>query len=273
VPPSAYANGAGLPQFFKINGKAPTVNPLQFYGITAQSFLIPQDIAPEKYLVNQPIHFEIETSPLLTVIPEPLLKKTTYTWNFGDGTKAEGLINTHTYTQMGSYILTIIFNVYTDDNQPPTQFIDSFLLHIVPNKNFSDFPQAVIQVNGKPANTDPKYNLVKLDFQKPVTFDASLSKSQSGKITAYFWNFGDGQSSTAIQQTHTYGTRDFAAVVLRVKDSNGFISDSFVGIRESTETTQNPSTSIKLNNITTYLLAIAGIVCMSIGVFYLLTKH
>jgi PKD repeat protein len=232
------ANGAGLPQFFRVNGKFPTTNPLQMYGITAQSFVIPQDIVEEKYVVNEPIAFTIDTEPLRTIIPDELLKNTTYTWDFGDGIKGEGKENTHTYTKMGSYILILTINIYSKDSQTPTQFIDSFLLTIVPYKEYTDLPTAVVTLNGKPANIDPRYNLIHVNVATPLLFDATSSKSPGATINAYFWNFGDGQTSAQAKTTHTFVNKDFYAVVLRVKDSNGFIADAFVGLKNKNSMSQ-----------------------------------
>jgi PKD repeat protein len=233
-PVSAYANGAGLPAFFKINGTLAVSNPLQQFGITASSFLIPQDLAPENYILKEPIQFEIDQTPLQSVIPPELLKKTTYTWDFGDGIKAEGLHNTHTYNKIGSYILILTINIYEEGATNPTKFVDSFLINVIPHKEYKDLPKSVILLNNKQIN-GTKNTFEDLNFSNQVTLDASQSKSSS-KITQYLWNLGDGQTSTQPIVTHKYKKDTyFQTVVLRVKDSNGFISDTFVGIRNNSE--------------------------------------
>jgi len=230
-PSTAHANGAGLPAFFSINGKLANSNPLQTFGITASSFLIPQDLAQENYVVDKPIDFSIDETPLEQVIPKQLLKNTKFTWEYGDGTKAEGLQNTHVYTKTGSYILILTIDVYTDDSSAPTKFIDSFLLNIVPQTGYKQIPQAVITVNDQ--QIIESYLLENIDFTQPIKFDATKSKS-SGKIVQYIWNFGDGQTSTQPVATHTYAQdTNFVTAVLRVKDSSGFISDAFVGIGDT----------------------------------------
>jgi hypothetical protein len=272
-PTHVYANGAGLPQFFKINSRFPTVNPLQVYGITAQGFLLPQDIAPETYLVNEPINFAIDTKPLGTVIDEELLERTTFTWDFGDGSKAEGLENTHAYSKIGSYILLLTFNVYTDESQAPTQFIDSFLINIIPEKGFTKFPQAVIKVNDRLANTNPQYNLIHHKFSSPVFFDATKSKAIGSTITAYFWNFGDGETSTDAQAVHKYANKDFVAAVLRVKDSNGFISDAFVGLKNENTIENKEFLGVTLlDQLSTGILVVLGVFCIVIVIAIFLRR-
>ena len=59
----------------------------------ATNFLIPQDLAPENYLVNQPLTFVLDAGRLATFIPEELLQTTKFSWDFGDGTKKEGIEN------------------------------------------------------------------------------------------------------------------------------------------------------------------------------------
>jgi len=265
TPNIAYANGAGLPPFFKINGKYSISNPLQMLGITAQSFLIPQDFTPENYMVNEPIDFEIDNSQLLPVIGELNLKNTKYSWDFGDGSKAEGLKNSHTYSMIGSYILVLTINIYDTQVNQPTQFIDSFLLNIVPDKNYR-LPKAIIAINGKEVK-DPLYNPFSVNYKYPVTFDASRSENNAANIITYLWNFGDGQTSTEKIPTHKYTNQDIQIIVLRVKDKDGFISDAFVGlnndpnIKNTTPVVKNKSVSTR--NYVTYII----IVFIGVGVF------
>lgn len=263
---NAYANGAGLPAFFKINDKLAISNPLQQFGITASSFLIPQDFAPELYTVNQPISFVIDQKPLEAVIPPDLLEKTTYTWEFGDGTKAEGLQNTHTYKKIGSYILVLTITI-NDGSGSSTKFIDSFLLNVVPNKNYNKLPTAVITLNGEQLLTAAKA-IQDENLKHTITFDASHSQASSD-IIQYFWNFGDGETSTQKVVKHTY-KKDayFETVVLRVKDKNGFISDAFVGVRDNS---QDPAEKKKQTThmlITTGLSILAGLIILSAVVLW-----
>lgn len=234
LPANVFANGAGLPAFFAINGKLATPNPLQLYGITSQSFLIPQDFAQENYIVNQPIGFTIDTKPLETVIQPYLLAKTTFVLDYGDGSeKVEGLESSHTYSKSGSYIITVTMNVYTDHGQPPTQFIDSFFINILPNKDYQSLPKAMIKVDNELVR-EPLKRPFERDFSQTIHFDSASSYSRGGEIISYLWNFGDGQTSTEKSPTHTYATnRYFNTVVLRVIDDHGFISDAFVGLKNS----------------------------------------
>ena len=230
IPSTVFANGAGLPAFFRINGKTAISNPLQTFGITAQSFLIPQDYAPESYQVNDPMTFAIDTSVLQTVITPNFLKNTKFMWDFGDGRKADGLTNTHTYTKKGTYILVLTIDVYVNPGDPPTQFIDSYLINVLPAKNYKGLPQSVLKVNGQQVTSNTK-KLVNANFDNPISFDASESQS-SAPIVQYLWNFGDGQTSTSPKVMHTYKNQYFDTVVLRVRDKNGFISDSFIGLKD-----------------------------------------
>lgn len=268
------ANGAGLPAFFKINGKYALSNPLQTYGITASSFLIPQDLAPETYLVNQPIYFEINENQLQTVISPELLKTTKFSWDFGDGTKAEGLTNEHVYNKMGSYILVLFITVYTKDSPTPTQFIDSFSLNILPDKNFRNLPNAVIKIDGKLTNKNPLYDVEHIDLNTVHTFDASASSVEGGKIVSYYWNFGDGETSTRPVVTHEFKDKYFQTVVLRVVDEHGFISDSFVGVKNDTSASKKASAeNSQASNILFIFVLGLCVIALSIVVLLFLIKR
>jgi LPXTG-motif cell wall-anchored protein len=265
----AYANGAGLPAFFKINDKLAISNPIQQFGITASSFLIPQDLAPEAYVAKQQIDFTIDEAQLQTVIPPELLKKTDYTWDFGDGTKAEGLQNSHSYSKIGSYILILTINIHEEGSASPTQFIDSFLLNIVPDKNYKNLPHAVIKLNNKRID-NPKTTLEEINFNRNFTLDASQSQSPS-KIVQYLWNFGDGQTSTQPSTRHKYKKDGYLhVVVLRTKDSNGFISDAFVGIRNNTD---KKGEITEDNNIIWITIGLSLLVLLVVGMLFRKKKN
>lgn len=252
-PKTALANGAGLPPFFEVNGKLSTPNPLQLYGITAQTFLIPQDYAPENYVVNTPLRFDIDQNQLALVVPEDALKDTKYDWDYGDGTtKVSGLSNIHSYTKIGSYILVLTISVYVSGSSTPTQFIDSFLINILPNTSFNTLPRAKVKINNQMVK-DPLQDRLVTNFSNSIQFDASNS-SGSG-IVEYLWDFGDGSTSTQKVTTHQYSSKSFKTVVLRVKDKDGFISDDFVGLENGT----NSSNQTNVENNYHQIVAILSI--------------
>ena len=87
LPHPVSAHLAGQPPFFLINGKYSSYYPI--YVSSLKDFLLPQDSAPENYLVNQPLSFEIDQQML--PYPEDVLGKIIYMWDFGDGTKTTGV--------------------------------------------------------------------------------------------------------------------------------------------------------------------------------------
>lgn len=269
LPKSTFANGAGLPPFFEVNGKLSIPNPLQVYGITASTFLIPQDFTAENYLINQQINFKVDQDKLGTVIPLSLIKNVRYDWDYGDGTKATGLQNTHSYAKMGSYILVLTINIYPDLTQPPTQFVDSFLLNILPDKNYANLPQSILQINGQmPKDAETKE--IDLDFNNSINFDASISQTPGGTVSQYLWNFGDGQTSSQQITTHKYTDPNFKVVVLRVKDSNGFMSDNFVGLKNTPQ--KSVSLPVQTSNSSTIIMALLGLLFIICGITYFKLK-
>lgn len=54
-----------------------------------------------------------------------------------------------------------------------------------------------------------------------VNFDASWSTDPDGVIVAYAWNFGDGNTSTGVNPTHTYTTVGSFNATLTVTDDRG----------------------------------------------------
>ena len=224
------AHLAGQPAFLRINNEY-TV----FYHVLSSSlsdFSLPQDEMSLNYLAGQTLNFDIDTSKL--PVPAEIIKKTKFTWDFADGLKGQGMTLSHAYTKQGSYVLSLFAD---DSTTSQPQLLDSVFINVLPSKNYT-LPKSQIFVNGK-SSTDPLAKVLIFDFDKSINFDAAGS---SGDGLTYFWDFGDGKSSTGAKIEHTYKKEtNIVYPLLRVKDNNGFLSDSFVEVdnREFTNKTTN----------------------------------
>lgn len=217
----------GEPPFFKINGKY-----CDFYHVppnTKTPFDIPQDSAPEHYLINTPIEFETDTQ-VLGLLPE-VVEKIEFSWDFGDGTKGSGVKNTHTYTKPGSYLIKIMANYAKLGNTDEPQLFQSVLIHVLPHKDYK-LPTAVIIANGimpKDPLTDP----IEVKTGSTIVFDGSKSNATESHFKTQQWIFADGETSTSIQTTHRYD-KDLPIIfpLLRIVTTDGFIADAFVQINQ-----------------------------------------
>ena len=233
-PSSISAHFIGQSPFLKINGQYANLYPVPLTSLN--NFDLPQDLASDNYLLKQSINFELNTGRLPA--PPEIVAKTKFDWDFADGTHAQSLKNTHTFSKIGSYIVKI----YADDGTTPKpQLLESVLVNVLPasptggpDKNYQ-LPKAVIKVNGQQSR-DPLTDILQFNFQDKLQFECSKSDC--------FWDFGDQKSGFGPTQTHEYPS-DLSQVfvVLRVKDENGFIADNFVEIQNSLN---------RQNNIATY---------------------
>ncbi|MBR9832115.1 PKD domain-containing protein [bacterium] len=114
----------------------------------------------------------------------------TYTWDFGDGSPYSTVTSpTHTYATTGVYVVTL----YAAGAGVACQYTDTINVHYC-NSSFTS------QVSG---NTVTLTN----------TSYASVWSS------AYYWDFGDGNSSTAVNPTHTYASSGVYTITLTTDDS------------------------------------------------------
>lgn len=214
---------AGQPPYFMVNGRYSNLYPVPLTSL--DNFELPQDLTPDKYLVNRMIKFELDVSKLPA--PPEIVLKTKFNWDFGDGGEGHGLAMVHTYSKIGSYIIKI----YADDGTTPKpQLLESAFINIVPNLGYS-LPQAVIKINGQTSN-DPLTDILQFNLSDSLSFDGSASIDQSGKVISYLWDYGDQKSENIPKSSHKY-SNDLSQIfpVLRVKDENGFIADNFVEIQ------------------------------------------
>ena len=223
------ADPGGYTPFLTINGSYTTLYPVSVSSLPYSQFNMPLYAAPDSYLLNQPLTFVLDSN-LLPVSREDL-PNALFHWDFGDGAKADGLQNTHTYTKIGSYILSI--QLENAPHYTPLNFYDlsipfnAVLINILPDKSYK-LPKAVIAFNQQGVK-DPLLDYVQLDFRQPLVFDATPSIAGSTPIVSYFWDFDDQTQSTLATGSHQFDNASGQVhPVLRVTDANGFISDTFI---------------------------------------------
>lgn len=263
LPQPASAHIAGQPPFFLMNDRYADYYPI--YSTSLKDFTLPQDIAPENYLVNEPITFEIDTQML--PFPPEVTEQITFSWDFGDGTTGEGTKNTHTYTKIGSYLLTINadYGDYSDPNTKPV--IQAVLLHVLPNRDYK-LPKAAIVLNQKKV-ADPLLDTFTVPTGEKISFATSVEQG-STPITSYFWDLGDGTTSDKESLTYTYEADDSAYLFpfLRVTDKNGFFVDTYAQIENATDA---PSNSWFRNNSLLLLIGVNLLILVG-GGFFLFRK-
>ena len=128
---------------------------------------------------------------------------TNYTWDFGDGSKAYGMIVQHQYKFDRSYIVKL--TVYDNDGAWDTIEKEVVVINIPPVANFT-------------------YTPVNPIVGQLVQFNDS-SYDMDGGIYIWQWDFGDGTTSNEKNPTHSYSKDGIYNVTLTVWD-NDYASNS-----------------------------------------------
>lgn len=202
------AHGSG-PPFLKVNGMYAQSNP--YYQGGAVSLPVAQDLPPAKYIVNEPIHFEIDKSQLL--FTPDIIDDITFRWSFNDKEKQYmyGDTISYTYKKIGSYL------VHIEAQMPGESYIliDTVQINVLPTKAYV-LPTSSITVGSNLKSADP---LVVVSKQ---TADTAAS------ITGSAWDLGEGTNKLRTGSTVCFsiGSNYFTEVYHRVTDSNGFYEDS-----------------------------------------------
>ena len=226
LPSNTFAHALGQPPYFKVDGVFTDYYPVPTTSLP--DFKLPQDIAEGIFLVNQNIEFEIDPEAL--PVPAEVVKTTTFLWEYGDGTKAQGLRNSYAYKAPGTYFL----NIYADSEQGfGPQLLQSTAINILPSADYK-LPKAVIEVNGKESN-DPLLDIIEVNFSGEQKFSAGKSDGGSSAVREYFWDMGDMNLREGVEVRYSYEENPYTVFpVLRIKTRDGFVADSFVQIKDET---------------------------------------
>jgi len=135
-----------------------------------------------------------------------------YSWDFGDGSKGLNAIVTHVFTlaEQAARDFTVTLSV-TDDQGLSSDA--SVTVTITPAVPPNDRPRAVMTIS-------PKTNIY---TNQPVSFSSSGSYDPDGTIPTdgYSWSFGDGELGSGMQVYHRYLKPGIYVALLTVKDNRG----------------------------------------------------
>jgi len=76
------------------------------------------------------------------------------------------------------------------------------------------------------------YSPLNPQVNETITFDPSESNDPDGTIESYFWNFGDGETSTTQTPIHTYLQEGAYSVTLTITDNDGLTNTTTSSIGE-----------------------------------------
>jgi parallel beta-helix repeat protein len=126
----------------------------------------------------------------------------TYSWNFGDGQTSTSQNPSHTYTSEGN---------------------DTATLTITDNKGANAVASQVITVTkaASPASLATTISATPTSGQAPLNVSFTASATGGTAPYTYSWNFGDGQTSTSQNPSHTYASEGNDTATLTVTDNKG----------------------------------------------------
>jgi PKD repeat protein len=124
-----------------------------------------------------------------------------YKWTFGDHRQASGKIVNHKFDKAGSFEVLL----QVTDNQNVTVNTSRFV-DVAPSRP----PLAAFNVSPTSG-----------DLSTTFHFDGSPSRDPDGRISQWFWGFGDGKTASGEKVDHVFGSGGTFVVSLTVADNTG----------------------------------------------------
>jgi PKD repeat protein len=123
-------------------------------------------------------------------------------WEFGDGGNSTNAKPMHIYAQEGVY--TVLLRAKEADGDHDIETKTNYIVVTTNELPVADAGDAYASTEGT-----------------PITFDGSRSTDPDGSITAWLWQFGDGETSADESPTHSYSSEGRYTVTLTVTDNTG----------------------------------------------------
>lgn len=213
-----------------------TVTLVNFYTVCTDT-LVKTITVGEGPVVNFRASDTFKCQPPFTVNFTNSSNGTSYFWDFGDGSTSTDANPSHTYTSYGEFDVTLIAT--GAGGCADTLRMPKYIKVVKPVITFSKLP-------------------TKGCIPYPFTFAADVTTPD--EITSYQWNFGDGNSSTQPNPTHTYTQEGTYDVTLTITTKTGCTETITVekavkvGTKPKAEFEANPrdvcaSTAIEFTNL------------------------
>lgn len=244
----AFAHVGGGPPFVKVNHKYCPNNP---YYQGESTINIPQDIAPDVYLQNKPISFEVDLDKLVNQlsITSDFINSITFRWSFLDGENLDkqisniyqyGKTTTYTFPKPKTYLVAIEAKAPTD---PEYITIDTVKVDVVPFQGYK-LPKISIAIG-----SDDFSNQTPVLFVSKSKFDPSVSHPM------YLWGFAENKIQRGVSIEHSFAAMtspSLTYVYHRIIDDNGLMSDMGFSI----DYIKNKLTFIPFGNMTSVPITI-----------------
>lgn len=109
---------------------------------------------------------------------------------------------------------------------------------------FNQAPEAKISTNPSSQN-----GTVSVEIGQTVDFDASNSSDPDGSIDSFNWDFGDGNSDTGQQVSHTYSSEGTFTAQLTVTDDGGETDTDTVEVEVSQQNGLSASFTVSSSSV------------------------
>ncbi|MCD9147779.1 PKD domain-containing protein [Pseudophaeobacter flagellatus] len=152
-----------------------------------------QVLGPDRVAAVVEAGFRAGLSRLGQSVPER------FQWDFGDGSQGSGEEVTHSYAKPGTYLVTLSAELSGGSAECGT-------LEARRKVTVNAAPQPVI--------TGPSVVAV----GQAVVFEADKSSDSDGAVTAFDWDFGDGQSASGVLAAHSFAEPGRYTVTLSATD-------------------------------------------------------